>query len=468
MSESRVRRARFSGRHLLFLIPFLLSAVAAAAERGAPADGSEEPSGTLALSMDEAVSRAIAASFRVARASRNERIAVLRERSAEAGRLPRFNFGVGLNQAARGTYQATPTFTREQGLSGDFRTGINVAAQVPIDVSGALRRQVRQAEIGSKIASLDAEQSKVDVGFEVRAAYVAAWRARETAAVDEQVVAAIERLARRADAGSAPFIDVELSAARQALEASRAAADVAQDNLRQWMRLPPEVRLALAPPTVVGPAPDAAPAADGRPDVRQARLRVEQAAIGVKQANDGRRPSMALNAYYNQAWTGETALRPGDGRTRDQGGVVALNVPLYSFDWGHSASARQTARVQAEQAQADLEEVRERAAHELRQARAALARAEARVRALPDEDQSGTALRQAEQAYLAGDGEERRALLAQVSNARAAWRQARLSSLGARADKALATLRVERATGAPPRTAGQDPEAEEVASDRAR
>lgn len=449
MRRTSVYRSRLSS--LLRLLPVALGVVPASANATA-FDAAPGEAKAAQLSITDAVSRALEVNFRVARAGRNEQIAELRERGAASARRPRASIGLGLNQAARGTYQATPTYTREQELAGDFRTGINVAAQMPIDVSGALRRQARQAELGSRVAALDVLQSKVDVSFEVGSAYLAAWRSREVAAIDAAAVASIERLIARADAASLSFLSVELSAARQVSEASRAAADTAEDALRYWLRLPPGLPLQLQSPLSALEAEAGELASvdvSGRPDIEQARLRVEQARIGIKQATDGRRPSMTLNAYYNQAWTGETALRPGDGRTRDQGGVVALNVPLYSLDGGQSASARRIARLQAEQANADLVEQRERAEYELRQGSAALERATARIRALPGDEPASTALRQAELAFMAVDSDERSALLAQVSNARAAWRQARLNELSAHHDKASAMLRLKRALGDP-------------------
>jgi outer membrane protein TolC len=407
----------------------------------------------IAMSLDAAVARALSASFRVGRADRNRQIADLREQNVRTGRLPRLSVGVGVNQAARGTYQATPTYTLEEGLTGDFRTGVNIAAQMPIDISGALRRQTEQARRLSRIAELDSDQARIDVSFEVRAAYVAALRSLGAARVDQEAAEAIARLARGAGSEAAQFLQVELSAARQAMQASRAAAEMAEDSLRQWLRLPPSATLMLTTPlealarTIAGAAVADAALHD-RPDLRQAKLRVANAENAVKQATDGRKPSMTLNAYYNHAWNGESAIRPDDSRTRDQGGVLALNVPLYTWDWGQGRNAKRIARIQEEQAEADLLEQQERAANELRQALAALGRADSRIKALPREEQASAALRQAEGAFLDADANERRVLLPQVSNARAAWREARLSALGAYADKAVAELRVERATGA--------------------
>lgn len=401
------------------------------------------------LSLSEAVAQAHERSFRVARAIRHEQIADLRTAGVSASRLPKLSVGVGLNQAARGTYQASPTYTREQGLTGDFRTGVNIAAQMPVDLSGALRRQIDQAKLGARIADLDVEHSKVESAFEVAMAYVAAMRARAAAIADEEVVSAIARIAARADRGTAPFIEVELSAARQAQENSRAAAEISEDGLRQLLRLAPEARLVLT--TTLEQIAAQRDTSDAplrtRPDIKQAKLRIDQARLAVKQAADSRRPSMNVNAYFNQSWTGRSALNPGEGRNRDQGGVIALNVPLYTFDWGATSSARRSARLYEDQARADLEEKAERAAYELRQAQLALDRAEARLRALASEGPALAALRQAETSFLHADGDQRRSLLAQVSNARAAWREARLSALSAKSDRALAALRVKRALG---------------------
>ncbi|MEO7276726.1 MAG: hypothetical protein ABIW33_01730, partial [Sphingomicrobium sp.] len=102
---------------------------------------------------------------------------------------------------------------------------------------------------------------------------------------------------------------------------------------------------------------------------------------------------------------------------------------------------------QRDQADADLEELRERVAYDVRQQLLAVNRAEDRIRNLPDPRQALTALQRAEQMLLSAPPETAQGLVAQVSNARQAWRSAETATADAYIDYNNGVFRLKRLIG---------------------
>jgi outer membrane protein TolC len=117
------------------------------------------------------------------------------------------------------------------------------------------------------------------------------------------------------------------------------------------------------------------------------------------------------------------------------------------WDNGQLQRNRQIAELQREQADADLEELRERVAYEVRQQLLAVTRAENRIRNLPDPKQARQALERVEQLMLSAPSETAQGLVAQVSNARHAWRSAETATADAYIDYNNAVFRLKRLIG---------------------
>ena len=101
-----------------------------------------------------------------------------------------------------------------QGVVGNFVGGASLNANVPIDVSGIIGRQVEQARIGEQIAEISLADARDDALADVYIAYVAALRAQQVALIDEGVEMRIEQLrTRAADAAPdvEPFLAIELA-----------------------------------------------------------------------------------------------------------------------------------------------------------------------------------------------------------------------------------------------------------------
>jgi outer membrane protein TolC len=130
--------------------------------------------------------------------------------------------------------------------------------------------------------------------------------------------------------------------------------------------------------------------------LKQADIRLKQARIARVQATDSRRPSLRLNAYSNQSFTGDYPTLGGDdhGRARQAAAVLDFALPIFLYDGGQLRSNRNIADIQAEQASADSEEAKERAENEINQVAISLNRADQRLKQLPAVVQAQASLRQ--------------------------------------------------------------------------
>jgi outer membrane protein TolC len=181
--------------------------------------------------------------------------------------------------------------------------------------------------------------------------------------------------------------------------------------------------------------------------VQSARLRVKQAQTSMEQVSDYRKPTVRVGAFASQQLAGGAFYDGRYDRLRQEGGLINVNVPLVQWDNGQLRRNEEVARIQREQADADLEELRERVAYDVRQQVLAVSRAENRIRNLPDPKQALQALQRAEQMLLSAPPETAQGLVAQVSNARQAWRSAETATADAYIDYNNAVFRLKRLIG---------------------
>jgi outer membrane protein TolC len=437
----------------------LAPTVAAAGDLPLQTDSGAEPteqsaSRTYELSIDDAVALAQQRSFKTARARRSLRQNELRYDNAKSQYLPRLTTSVGLNQQVRDLASHGSTYAYQVPSFGQFQGSANADLSMPIDVSGVIRRQVRQADLWRGISAGDVTNTALDVTLEVQTSYLNALRAQNNADADERVAKEIADLLARAGPKSAiaNFLQVELANAQQTAQSSRENADNAQDGLKQLLRVPPEARLRLTSdfrgrkqPVERDGLVDRA--LKSRPDVQSALLRVKQAQTSLEQVSDSRKPTVRVGAFASQQLAGGAVYDGRYDRLRQEGGLVNVNVPLAQWDNGQLRRNRQVAQIQREQAEADAEELRERVAYDVRQQLLAVSRAENRIRNLPDPKQAVQALQRAEQMLLSAPPETAQGLVAQVSNARQAWRSAETATADAYIDYNNAVFRLKRLIG---------------------
>ena len=445
---------RLSAGTALIVLAALTAAQSAQASEGAgTTPKAATDSGAIPLSLEEAVRIGVARSFRAARAKRNEAVADLRGRNARSGYLPRLDAGLSAEHTHRSYAEQGVDYDPYAGR--DFRGGLNSSLWLPIDVSGVVKRQVAQAETQEQISANEVSQTKLDLAFDVQNNYLNALRAQQNVTADERMVQQIADLldrSRNRAPGVVPFLEVELGNAQQSLTSSRTNADEAQDGLKQSLRMPLETKLRLTTEMTHDSQPDMngdllRQAIETRPDIRQARLRVRQADISARQVTDSRKPSVSVGGYLNQDIVGADPMDHDRRRISNRGLGVNVKVPIAQYDGGQLGRQKRIAGLQKEQAQADSEELKERVAYDLRQALLAVERAEARIKSVPDKQQAFAALKRAEEQMLAAPDGQAQSLLAQVSNARGAWRSAETASADADIDYNRALFRLKRTIG---------------------
>lgn len=407
----------------------------------------------LSLSMDDAVALALQKSFRVSRSARSTEMAHMRLQGTLAQFKPRFDSALSLQEslqtsASRSVYG--PSKTEPYATS---QVSVNAMVSMPIDLSGSRERQEHQARLSLESATINADQSSIDIHSEVRSAYASALRSQGAVQADEAVVAELRNMIERASArrpAAVPFLEVELSNAEQSLSLSRSEALIAQNGLKQHLRLPADTVLRLT--TSLHPeVPQVASegllekALAQRSDIRDARLRVQQAELALVQSRDSRQPSAHLFGYLFHSYRGANPGQVNNNMFRFGSLSLNVNVPLLSLDNGNMDRAERIALLSLEQARDDVEEHHARIASELRFLTINLAQAQRRLASLPSPKVALDSLRQAEEAVLASPNWQGE--MAQVTNARNSWRLTRTAAMEALADYYSAYFRLQRSLG---------------------
>jgi len=382
-------------------------AVAAAQEPPAAAVAPVTPA-VVRLTVDEAVSRAIAASPRLARLSAQETAAEAQRRGARAERLPQVDLSAGYQYRSDVPELAIFAPTNDPAkpverivvfpnINDNWRTRAGVA--VPLYTGGRVGGQVEAAEQGRVAAQEDLRAGRADLVLETKTAYWQLVTARESERVLQESMKAYDAHLRDAQnrerfgmAARNEVLAVQVERDRVELDALRAeaAAAVAEANLQRLLELPPATRVEPSEP-LAAPVPPAAAvdalvteAQAGRAERKALAARVSAAASLAGVERSGRLPQLALTGGYTYANPNRDIVPPTVEwkETWDVGVGLSWNV----FDGGRRSAGEARARAQADAVAAQLREldavirleVTQRAL-ELRTAQARLAVAERSV-----------------------------------------------------------------------------------------
>ncbi len=413
----------------------------------------------IAISLEDAVQLALQRSYKMARANRNWQISEFRTEIAKANAKPKLNLGINADQGVRGyNYDSSQFLDFRQQTREEFRGNLSLSVSVPIDISNSIERQIRHAKASQNIAAIEAANTSLEVSIDTVTFYMNALRAQHNVDADASFVNLIEDLIDKAKAKNpsiVPFLELELANSRQTLSQSNSAFDIAQDDLRQILRAPPEIKLRLSS-NFIGKSVEIdktellEKALENRPDVRGADLKVEQSEIARNSVGDNLKPRMSLSGFYTDQLSSTTFYDNSRNRFTNRGIGLNLTVPLYSFDSGTLSRQRQIANFQYSQANADSAEIRERINYEIKRALLAVERAKGRLVNLPDTHKALVALQVSEEEMLAAPSDAASNMLAQISNARKAWRAAETASSDAYIDYNLAVYRLRRIIGESP------------------
>jgi outer membrane protein len=366
------------------VLPVLVLAAAGARSQATPPPPPEVPaasapaaaSATVRLTVDEAVSRAIAASPRLAQLSAYETAAEAQARGARADRWPQVDLGAGYTRRSEVPELAifAPTGNPAEpverivvfpNIQDNWR--VHPTLTLPIWTSGRIGGQIEAAEQSRKAAGFDLQAGRGDLVLETKTAYWALVTARENVRVLQEEMRAFD--AHLADArnrerfGMAARNEVlAVEVERDRVELGRlrtvANADVAEANLRRLLDLPPATRVETVEPLEAPPLPAAdvealvAEALAARPERKALAARVAAADAAADAERGGRLPQLALAAGYNYSNPNRDIVPP----TSDWKGTwdVGIGVSWSVFDGGRRSAGEARARAEADGARAQL------------------------------------------------------------------------------------------------------------------
>lgn len=345
--------------------PFLLIAFSAAAGFAAT-----EPE----LSPEEAVRMALDRSHLLAASGQAVAAAVAGERVAKAELLPELAatgfwadyqgdvyYARFINPAAPGTAnpQAPPT---DAGDFSSTQVGLVKLSQ-PLYSGGALRAGLEASRLEGRVAEQKLRQARLDLAYQVRAAYYgvlladrAVEVARQSVERSEETVRAVEkrREAEEALAVEALGAGSQLARDRHGLVAAENEARFARLALNRLLGRPPDAVYVLNGKLEGELRPldeeEAVRSALASPGVEEAKLRVSLAETQRKAARSHLKPKIALEAFYT--WIDNETLLKGT----QYGAVVNVSIP-FAKDVAAGAGEKVRSAAQQKLAESSLEEL---------------------------------------------------------------------------------------------------------------
>ena len=336
-------------------------------------------------------------------------------------------------------------------------TAMRVSLQQPLFTGFRISSTIRVAELGAEAATLDHASDRSDLVLNIVAAYWTLYQARETERFTGENVTRLERYAhdteRLLSAGAATRNDllrigVQLSTARLGEIDAQNDARIAAMNLNMLLGRPVDMPVQLA--SVPGKAASAGTAAldsliadarQNRSDLQALRTRVEASRAGVRAAQAGWWPQLALSgsALYARPNSRYMPTRDEFKGTWDVGVVLSMDL----WNWGQTA--RQTDQAEAMLRQTELlaAQMEENVSLEVHRATLLVGRAAERS------EVAALALRQAEEQARMTEDKYRNGLAtaADLLDAEVALHQAKTTLSGARVEQEIALARLTRTVG---------------------
>ncbi len=377
------------------------------------------------------------------RAQNQQDLSALGVQDARMAFAPDLRLSGGWNQDFGRTFNTT----EGQLLSGNTGSGsARVSSSLTLFDGFRNVNTLKAANLDRAAAELDTERAEQTVVFSVISGYLDLIAAQEQVKVAEENLMAQEQLLRQvqtlSDAGTRPIADLyqqeaQVAAARSTLVEARRDTALKKVALIQVLQLDPAASYAFAAPAMPGSVKvdtaldvnallDAAYAS--RPDLEAAQAGVRSASAGVRAASASWWPTVSLSAGYGSSYTNAADLSLANQLSDKKSGSVGLSVSFPLFDRLTTQRATERARIQADNAQLALTDLRQQIALEVRRAvldrEAAVEQmnaAEARVKAATQ------ALRAVQERYDAG-----LATIFEVTQSRAELVSASSASVNAR------------------------------------
>jgi len=338
------------------------------------------------------------------------------------------------------------------GVPEDTRYQLSLS--LPLDVSGGITAAATAASFNRLAAGLIFAAVKQNVALQVQEAYLAVLRAESLENVAEEALAAAQEHLRVAklnyEAGTVAYFDVlraevEMANFQQTLVEAKNAVELAKSFLNFVLGEEVNQPLEVEAPAQVSPAPPP-PLEESqqeanlhRPEILQAQAQLKAAQKGIRIAQAGLLPSLAL--VGNRNYDANPSSFGGLKRTWDMSAVLSLPV----FDSGQTHGRLIQARADVESARQAEEEMRNQVMLEVRQAHLSRSEAQERMRVTEkDVEQAREAVRLAQLRYKAG-----LSAAVEVTDAEVALARSRTNQVNAFYDYLLAKTRLQKAVGRP-------------------
>jgi outer membrane protein len=467
--------------------------VAAAAIVAAP-DGARAQQDTVAMTVEAAVERALDRSQEVRLARTLVEAADARVRETRAGALPQVNANLAYTRTFASAFQGSGGFELPDSLrfSPDTTASLaervrylerrvplagleglgNLFADLPFAQENVYAAQLSGSQLlfsGGRtgaalriardfqaVARLGLAEEAGEIELRVRTAYYRALLAREMETIAlaalEQAEAFLAQERLRLAAGRASELEVlraEVSRdnLRPQVVGAQNAVQLATLDLKRLMDLPLTTPLRLVTPLDAPEiAPDAridgAEATAGRAAIAAAERQVAMREEGIRIARGAFLPSVQLQMNYGrQLFPSGAFAFDGSWRT-DWTATLGVQVPIFSG--GQRLAQLQTARVEAERARLQLDQLRQAVLLQYEQAAGERARAAATISARQ------TTVGAAQRVYELTNLRYQQGLATQleVSQARLELLQARTNLAQAVGDYLIADAAIDRAAGA--------------------
>lgn len=482
-------------RRLGWTLAAALAAAPAALAAQEPAAAAAGARGdTVALSLDQAVRRALGESEEIRLARTQVELADAQVREARSGILPQVNAQVGYTRTFASSFSGGGGFTIPDSLRfapdstapleeriryleqnaplaglgglgslfGNLPFGQENAYQAALTGSqllysgGRTGAALRIARDFREVARLGLAEQAAEIELQVRSAYVRALFAQELAASAQQALEQAEAFLvqerLRLGAGRASELEVlraEVSRdnLRPQLVQAQNAAQLASLDLKRLVDLPLDAPLALVTPLdVPSAAALARPAIAAEATARRASLAAAERQVSIAEQNiriarGAYLPSVSANMNYARLlYPSSPVDLSGEWRTDWTAGLT-VQIPI--FNGGARAAQLQRARVQAEQARLQFAQLREGVQLQYEQAAGERERARTAITARQ------TTVQAAQRVYDLTVLRYQQGLATQleVSQARLELLQARTNLAQAVSDFLIADASVLRATG---------------------
>lgn len=475
----------------LFITVVLLAA-------GLPAQAQPVRTDSLAISLDEAVGRAIQNSEEVRLARSQAESAQTQVTTARANLLPQINGTAGYTRTLASVFQTSGGFTLPDslkfspdpnlpleervkyledktplaglgalgGLFSDLPFGreniymYGFSGQQVLYSGGRVSSGIQMARRGVEIAEANVSEQRSTMEVDVRTAYYRTLLTEEMVHISQAAVAQAEEFLKneqlRFKAGRAS--DLEVMRAEVALEnlrpqlvQARNANELAALNLKRLINLPLDQPLKLSTRLVVPPgdqlvvsAADVNEAIMRRPAYRMAEENIAIRGLQVRMARAAFLPNIALTTQYGRQLFPSTLFALNEPWRTDWTVGFGIQIPIFQ---GLKRSADvQNARLGLQQARLQLEQLREGMQLEYEQARGEKERAGATILARQ------RTIEAAQRVYDLTLMRYEKGLATQleVSDARLALLQARTNLAQALSDFYIADVQLQRALGTLP------------------